>query len=282
LEGEHTPAIQLSLLRGFELHVAQRPVALVSSAQRLVAFLALRDKPLSRAHVAGMLWPETTTSRANANLRSSLWRAQRACRQLITASARHLVLTPGVGVDVRSAIAYAQRLLGHTANLNDTVPWSDLAADLLPDWYDDWALLDSERYHHLRLHALEALCEQLTAAARYGEAIDTGLAAVRAEPLRESAHQVLIKAHLAEGNRWEAFRQYERCRRLLLDELGLEPSSALHALLPVPEWSPAVPPRPDELATCAGTTPRRGRVAAIPGVLGAAAPVWRESTQASR
>ena len=263
LEGEHTPAIQLSLLRGFELRVAQRPVALVSSAQRLVAFLALRDKPLTRAHVAGTLWPDTTMSRANANLRSSLWRAQRMCRQLITASARHLELTPGVGVDVRSAIAYAQRLLGHTATLDDVAHWSDLAADLLPDWYDDWALLDRERYHHLRLHALEALCQRLTVAGRYGEAIDTGLAAIRAEPLRESAHQALIKAHLAEGNRLEAFRQYERCRRLLLDELGLEPSPALHALLPLPEWTPAVPPRPDELATWAGATRKTPRQLAL-------------------
>jgi DNA-binding SARP family transcriptional activator len=259
LESEHAPTIQLSLLRGFELRVAQRPVALVSSAQRLVAFLALRDKPLSRAHVAGTLWPETTTSRANANLRSSLWRVQRSCRQLISASARHLVLTPGIGVDVRSAIAYAQRLLGRTATLDDVVHWSDLAADVLPDWYDDWALLDRERYHHLRLHALEALCERLTAVGRYGEAIDTGLAAIRAEPLRESAHHVLIKAHLAEGNRWEAFRQYEQCRRLLLDELGLEPSPALHALLPVPEWNPAAPARTDALRTWASAAPGRAR-----------------------
>lgn len=252
MEHEHPPTIQLSLLRGFELRVAQRPVALVLSAQRLVAFLALRDKPQSRVHVAGTLWPETTTSRANANLRSSLWRAQRACRQLITASAHHLMLTPGVGVDVRSAIAHAQRLLSRAATLDDVGHWSDLAADLLPDWYDDWALLDRERYHHLRLHALEALCERLTVAGRYGEAIDSGLAAIRAEPLRESAHQALIKAHLAEGNRLEAFRQYERCRRLLLDELGLEPSPALHALLPVPESNSTVRPRPDEAETWAG------------------------------
>jgi DNA-binding SARP family transcriptional activator len=259
LEVEPTPTIQLSLLRGFELRVAQRPVALVSSAQRLVAFLALRDKPLGRAHVAGTLWPETTTSRATANLRSSLWRAQRSCRQLITASAHHLVLTPGVGVDVRSAITYAQRLLGHVETLDDVGHWSDLAADLLPDWYDDWALLDRERYHHLRLHALEALCERLTAAGRHGEAIDTGLAAIRAEPLRESAHQALIKAHLAEGNRWEAFRQYERCRQLLLDELGLEPSPDLHALLPVPEWNPAARPHHDEVATWAGASARHSQ-----------------------
>jgi DNA-binding SARP family transcriptional activator len=241
LEGQTAPAIRLSLLRGFELQVGQRPVALIASAQRLVAFLALKDKLLTRAYVAETLWPETTVTRASANLRSSLWRAQRACRPLIHASARHLGLGADVAVDIRGAMRQAHRLLDRAspADRLDGAIRSDLAADLLPDWWDDWVLVERERYHQLRLHALEAICERLTAAGRYGEAIDAGLAAVRAEPLRESAHQILIKAHLAEGNRCEAVRQFERCRRLLLDELGLQPSPALHALLPVPDRAPA-------------------------------------------
>jgi DNA-binding SARP family transcriptional activator len=109
---------------------------------------------------------------------------------------------------------------------------SVLSSDLLPDWYeDDWVVVHRERYHHLRLHALEAMCERLTATQRYGEAVEAGLAAVRAEPLRESAHQALVKVHLAEGNRYEATRQYQSCRRLLRNELGLEPSPRLQALL---------------------------------------------------
>jgi DNA-binding SARP family transcriptional activator len=109
---------------------------------------------------------------------------------------------------------------------------SAMSADLLPDWYeDDWVVAHRERYHHLRLHALEAMCERLTAARRYGEAVEAGLAAVRAEPLRESAHQALVRAHLAEGNRFEAARQYRSCRGLLRNELGLEPSPGLQALV---------------------------------------------------
>jgi DNA-binding SARP family transcriptional activator len=228
-------AVTVNLLHGFEVCVGQRPVPLIWSAQRLVAFLALKDKPLGRPYVAAMLWPETTTNRANANLRSSLWRARRSCWQLIAASPQHLELAPGVGVDVRRAMAQIYQLLDDATALDEfeIAANGNLAADLLPDWYDDWVLVERERYHQLRLHALEALCQQLTAVGRYGEAIDAGLAAVRAEPLRESAHQALVKAHLAEGNRWEAVRQYESCRRLLLEELGLQPSPALKALLPV-------------------------------------------------
>ena len=55
----------------------------------------------------------------------------------------------------------------------------DLAAlkgEILPDWYDDWLLLERERIRQLRLHALEAIrCTRLTAAGRFGEAIEAAL-----------------------------------------------------------------------------------------------------------
>jgi DNA-binding SARP family transcriptional activator len=186
--------------------------------------------------VAGALWPETTTARANANLRSSLWRVHQGCGRLVDASPQQLCLAPDVVIDLRSAMTSAHRMLDSTDPCDDILSvemLSVLSADLLPDWYeDDWLIADRERYHYLRLHALEAMCERLTAAQRYGEAIQSGLAAVRAEPLRESAHQVLIRAHLAEGNRFEAARQYHSCRHLLQRELGVLPSPAMQALLP--------------------------------------------------
>ena len=61
--------------------------------------------------------------------------------------------------------------------------------------------------------------------------MDAGLAAISGEPLRESAHRVLIEAHLAEGNASEALRQYETYRRLLDEELGLAPSPRMRALV---------------------------------------------------
>ena len=76
------------------------------------------------------------------------------------------------------------------------------------------------------------MAKRLTAAGRHGEAVAAGLSAVRAEPLRESAHRVLIDAHVAAGNRAAAQHQYEQCRRTLLEELGLQPSDALRDLLP--------------------------------------------------
>jgi DNA-binding SARP family transcriptional activator len=76
------------------------------------------------------------------------------------------------------------------------------------------------------------MARRLTTAGRHGEAVAAGLAAVQAEPLRESTHRVLINAHLAAGNRAKAQHQFDQCRRVLLDELGLEPPDALRDLLP--------------------------------------------------
>lgn len=235
MHAEAISNVMLHLLHGFTLKVGWRSVPLMSSSQRLVALLALREHPPSRAYVAGTLWPETTDTRANANLRSSLWRVQQACGKLVVSSSQRLCLAPGVVVDLQEAILAAYRMLDSSDGCEDILnveTLSVLSSDLLPDWYgDDWVVVHRERYHHLRLHALEAMCERLTATQRYGEAVEAGLAAVRAEPLRESAHQALVKAHLAEGNRYEATRQYQSCRRLLRNELGLEPSPGMQALL---------------------------------------------------
>ena len=84
--------VSLRLLKGFTLLVGENRISLSSSAQQLLAFLALQDRPRTRTYVARTLWPEATTTRANANLRSSLWRALRTEPGIITASAQEMAL----------------------------------------------------------------------------------------------------------------------------------------------------------------------------------------------
>jgi DNA-binding SARP family transcriptional activator len=90
------------------------------------------------------------------------------------------------------------------------------------------------------MHALEALADRLAAARRYGEALQAAHAAVLAEPLRESAHRAVVRAHLAEGNVSEAARAYDAFRVLLADELGVAPTRQMSELLhPLPrQWRP--------------------------------------------
>ncbi|WP_329048748.1 transcriptional regulator [Amycolatopsis sp. NBC_01488] len=238
MRAEVTQIVTLRLLKGFALLVDDDRVPLSAGAQRLLAFLALQDRPRTRTYVARTLWPEATTPRANANLRSSLWRASRTGHQVIDASVQEMALAGNITVDIHDAVARAHRLLDRSCGCDDILDRrtrDDLSADLLPEWSDnEWVLIEQEQYHQLRLYALEAMAKRLTAAGRHGEAVAAGLTAVRAEPLRESAHRVLIDAHLAAGNRAAARHQYEQCRHTLLEELGLEPSDTLRHLLPHP------------------------------------------------
>jgi DNA-binding SARP family transcriptional activator len=226
----------VSVLGGFHLWWRGNvQVGIPRASQRVLAFLALSGPAVSRAAVAGTLWPDASESHASSNLRSALSRLERSCRNVLRASRLELGLAPGVAVDIRHSRTVARQLLNPAV----TPPQSDLgaatvvalSADLLPGWYDDWVLLEVEEWRQLRLHALEVLADRLTAAGRWGEAADAACTAVRAEPLRESAHVALIQVHLAEGNQSEAVRAFARYRALLRTELGLEPTPRLRLLV---------------------------------------------------
>jgi DNA-binding SARP family transcriptional activator len=220
------------LLDGFELRCQAEPVPLPMTAQRLLAFLALHNRPLPRSHVAGTLWLDTTEEHATASLRSVLWRLRRPGHAVIQASPSHLRLASGVTVDYHQAIHHAHEILDETNGQEVLDSDGDcLARELLPDWWEEWVVVERERYRQLRLHALEARCRRLVQAGRFAQAVQAGLAAVACEPLRDSAHQLLISVHLAEGNRGEALRQYDCYRRLLRDELGLAPASKIQQLI---------------------------------------------------
>lgn len=231
--------LRLKLLGGFALLHDSDEIALPLSAQRLVALLALRDRRLSRAYLAGLLWPDCSAERSLADLRTALWRANRTCTPVIAVAGVCLSLRSDVEVDIRALMAFGHGAAERTARYATTelagVPWWELALDLLPDWYDDWLLDDRERVRQLRLHALESMAHEFSSQGRHVAAIQAALAAVRLEPLRETAHAALIRAYLAEGNRSEALRQFHRCREILKSGLRLEPSESIRKLITDPE-----------------------------------------------
>ena len=221
---------ELDLLQSFELRSNGDVIQLPQTSQRVVAFLAIHERPLQRPFVSGSLWPDVSDDRADGSLRSAIWRLRGVGFDVVTAQNGCIRLSPTIRIDMA-------RLVGSAHRLAD-LPASDLAdlahgfeCELLPDWYDDWICDWRERWRQIRFHALEEVAGWMIQSGECGRAIEVGLAAVRADPLRESAHRVVIKAHLAEGNREEAIRQFRAYERLVQLELGIEPSPALLALL---------------------------------------------------
>jgi DNA-binding SARP family transcriptional activator len=231
------PATRVALLDGFEIERCRAGVATVVTglprgAQRLIAHLSLCRRPC-RSAIAGELWPDVPEEHAHGSLRSALWRVQKSVPGLLDVSDSALHLANGVRVDVREFTEWAHCVLERHAVMGVVLtPGVGLRGELLPGWYDDWVLLARERLRQLRMHALEALADRLACTGHYGEALQAAYAAMETEPLRESAHRVVIRIHLAEGNIVEAVRAYESFRDLLSQELGVAPSLQMNDLLP--------------------------------------------------
>jgi DNA-binding SARP family transcriptional activator len=201
------------------------------AVQRLIAHLSLSGRP-ARTAIAGKLWPDVTEDHAHGSLRSSLWRVQKVAPGLIAASGGTLSISPEVHVDVHELTEWARKALDPQLSA-DGIRTGDLGlpCELLPGWYDDWVLLERERLRQLRMYALEALAEKYAEARRYGEAVQAAYAAVRAEPLRESAHRTVVRVHLAEGNIAEAVRAYKSFEAMLADEIGTVPTPQMCRLV---------------------------------------------------
>jgi DNA-binding SARP family transcriptional activator len=230
-QDSQSTAPRISLLDGFRLVRDGSDQELPVGGQRVLAHLSLFGDP-TRSHVSGTLWPDVPEDRAHANLRSTLWRLQRTCPGLVEGGSGRLSLSQDAAVDVVELITWARRVLAPDSEVTelDGLP-TMLPGELLPGWYEDWVLIEREHIRQLRLHALEVLADRLSCLGRYGSALEAAYAAVRAEPLRESAHRTVIKVHLAEGNTVDAVRQYDSFREMLHGELGTKPSPFMSELV---------------------------------------------------
>jgi DNA-binding SARP family transcriptional activator len=222
----------LALTGEFQLSLMGRPLAVPHSVERVVAYLALCDRPVSRAKVAGVLWIDSSDRRAANNLRTALWRLNGFGREVVRPVEDRLALAADVRVDLADLSSLARRLIDDPADdaLSDLPQLID-GAELLPDWDEEWIVADRERFRLLRLEALEHAAERLIERGELGRALDAALAAAQTEPLRESARRIQMRVQLAEGNAAQALRIYESYQALLTDEVGLLPSEAMRALI---------------------------------------------------
>jgi DNA-binding SARP family transcriptional activator len=236
-QGNPRGTISIGVLGGFFVAVDGVPVSgLATGSQRLLVLLALRDRTVSRQALAAALWPDVPASRAAVTLRSALSRLDTVTRGAVFAESASLALVDDVTVDLHDAKIFAHHLLdtGHDVDLSGVLASSmisTLSSDLLPDWFDEWIVEAGEDWRHLRAAALEALAIRLLDAGMRGEAAGAARAAIRADPLRETPHGILIRVHLADGDQSNAIAAFENYRTTLRLALELEPTEQLTGLL---------------------------------------------------
>jgi DNA-binding SARP family transcriptional activator len=222
---------RLQLSGTFELAIDGKEVPLPLCGQRLLAYLALARRSVSRNRCAGELWEHETQARANSNLRTVLWRVSQACGPVVAREGDNLRLNPKIGIDVVELAQICQTILATASTLNQraTDPILDDIV-LLPSWSDTWLICERERLHLSRLYALEHAATHL-ASSHPARALIAALAAARTEPLRETAWRLVVRIYLTEGNVAEAWRVFDNYQALLRQELGVKPSELMINLI---------------------------------------------------
>ncbi|NMH98158.1 BTAD domain-containing putative transcriptional regulator [Pseudonocardia acidicola] len=225
------------MLGSFTLTSDGTTVPLTVDARRVVAYLAVHPRPQPRLALAADLWPGVPADAAQRLLDEALVAIDvpGLLAAADTADGAPLALAADVEVDLAEAMTLVRGLPERPAP--DLAEIEPLCADILPSWTSSWIAVERERFRQIRLHALEELSLQLTAAGRHDDAIEVGQAAVRAAPSRESARRVLIEAHLAQGNIAAAVAAYDEYQELLRSSIGGPVASALDSILPPsPAW----------------------------------------------
>ncbi|HAM27779.1 MAG TPA: SARP family transcriptional regulator [Microbacteriaceae bacterium] len=222
---------QLTLLGHWQLRRDGEPVFVAVRQRRLLAALAIFGAR-SRRFLAGTLWPDGGETRAAGSLRACVWHVRHETPNLIDEAGDELFLDESVEVDLHDL---QRRLLLIDDEESTAVMLDDLAAlwqaDLLPGWYEAWVISEQERVQQWRLGALETLAARFLDVDRIDYAVTAATMAASIDPLRESAHRLVIQGHVMAGNDGAALREYQAFRARLSRELGVAPSTMMQRLV---------------------------------------------------
>lgn len=222
--------LAMRLIGGFELRCEGQIVNTPQSVHRLLSFVAINDRASPRGYVAATLWPDTSDDKANANLRTALWRLHCLRSDLVNVTPSELELNPAVSVDVRIVHDAARQYRRHGV-LPEPDALVEIRGELLPGCWDSWLIFERER---LRQEAVELLEAASRACLHRGDAhlaMMLCLGAVECDAFRESANLLLIQLCHASGDRIRGIRHAHLYAERLEKELGLPPPPALMELL---------------------------------------------------
>lgn len=216
-------------------HVLPETAIKGRKARALLKLIALqRQARIPREQVMDELWPQLDASAAASQLYKALHHIRKAVSTEsdeadewieITDDLIRLVPPGGVVVDVHRFEETARSGLRDRRIQDMEQAVSIYAGDLLPmDRYAEWASVPREHYRQLYLDVLTTLAAQYEQRGELSKAAQMARLALEKDPALESAHRALMRIFARQGQSTRAFRQYDTCREILQNELGMGPS----------------------------------------------------------
>jgi predicted ATPase/DNA-binding SARP family transcriptional activator/DNA-binding CsgD family transcriptional regulator len=236
--------LTLSLLGPLRITDDGLPLAFAyDKVQALLVYLAVEaNRVHRRAVLADLLWPEHQEAAARHNLSQALFNLRQAVHDnpdnpllLTTRETVRLNPTSTVWVDVaafRSLVAATDGDIVQLEPANALYRGEFLEGFSISDSvsFDEWVLLTREQLRTQACALLRRLTEPQTGVGDVARVCEYARRWVALDPLDEAAHRRLMRALAESDQRTAALVQFERCRRLLDEELGIAPEPATIAL----------------------------------------------------
>ncbi len=256
---------QFSLLGPLSVSSDGEPIALGGQKRRaLLAVLLLEaNQVVSSDRLIDALWGEDPpeTARNTIQVYISQLRKLLPDGALETAPPGYRLVIEADSVDLFEFMRLSEK--GRTAlGAADAAGAADALRAALALWrgapladlpWEPFAQAEIVRLEELRLAALEDRIEADLALGRHGQLVIELERLVAEQPFRERLRAQLMLALYRSGRQTDALAVYQRARRTLVDELGIEPSESLRQLeraildhdpaLSVPQAGPTSPRR---------------------------------------
>jgi DNA-binding SARP family transcriptional activator len=227
--------LRIRLLGPFTIERVELPSGLRSTSKQLIAYLALHPRGATRDELIEAIWPEQDPKRG----RQRLWQAISDARNLLGDT---LVATDGhytldrqhVTVDVEQLEELIAQADAADAPADQLAPLERalrlFAGDPLSGWDQPWADADIRRLRsiHAELLARAGHARLVTGDAHGAlQAAEDGL---KLDNLNETLWRLAMQAESRLGLRDSINQRYQRLRRQLDDQLGIEPETATRSL----------------------------------------------------
>jgi DNA-binding SARP family transcriptional activator/ATP/maltotriose-dependent transcriptional regulator MalT len=224
--------LNISLFGKLEVTRDGTPVEISSQpAQLLLSYLVLNAGTLHRRdRLAGLLWPDSDEIHARNNLRQALWRLRKAIGQeYILINRTSLGWNPDAEYQSDVATLEERGVEDPSADalIRSVSVYDDI---LLPGYYDDWVVLEQERWQAVFEQRMQKLLDRLCDEARWREVLEWAERWIAHGDVPEPAYRALMLAHAALGDRASAAADFQRCKGVLAEELAVEPSEETIAL----------------------------------------------------
>jgi WD40 repeat protein/DNA-binding SARP family transcriptional activator len=231
------------------------PAITTAKAKSLLAYLVTEnDRPHRREQLAAMFWPEADQKSATQSLRQALYALRRQLQPMFTESSSedspYLTVTrQDVAFNFDSAhwsdiglfkalLSATQQHVHHSLKMCPTCiaclqeavglyKGEFLAGLTLPDaeGFEEWRNTRREDFRAQVIRSLLAIADFYERRRDYNQARQYLMRLVEIEPWNEESHRRIMRLLALDGQRSAAIQQFERARRLLMQELGVEPSS---------------------------------------------------------